>query len=313
MAVKSVKERFQARRSGRRDGKSTHTLEWLVTCDDVADGTAAAIDAVPATDYKVIPAGSGELCKLSALDGEPHQSSDTHFLVRAEYSGTGLTGVLADPLKRPAEISYQYQDQTEDYFTDCTPASGHLPEGRRVCTSAGELFAQNLTRETADLSMTITVNQETFSPVEMDRLKHTLNRDAVTLDGTEYAPGTLKLSAPSATKTTEKVEVEGYLRKYTYYKTTYTLKARADGWDDTVLDVGTSELVVASGAGPSGTNVYRLLPITDSAGLPVTDPWPLDGHGRKKPRKDDPPATLTFKPYRRADWSGLKFTDPAVW
>ncbi|HEV7299620.1 MAG TPA: hypothetical protein VGN72_09670 [Tepidisphaeraceae bacterium] len=45
MPVTDVAERFDRRRSSIKDGKVSHTRTWLVTCDAITDGTAAALTA----------------------------------------------------------------------------------------------------------------------------------------------------------------------------------------------------------------------------------------------------------------------------
>ena len=45
MAVKSVKERTERRRSSYRDGKTVHTRVFLVECTASSDGTAVALTA----------------------------------------------------------------------------------------------------------------------------------------------------------------------------------------------------------------------------------------------------------------------------
>jgi hypothetical protein len=144
----------------------------------------------------------------------------------------------------------------------------------------------------------------TFDPVANDNYKNTVNDGAVVIDGVTYAAGTCKLSPITATKQTEKINVNGTQVTVVYYRRTMTIKARHEGWDHLVQDVGVNEkTTVTSTNGP----VVQIKPILNSIGVQVKKPWPLDGNGKAKPNVTDTPETLTFKPYTRMSWSGLTF------
>lgn len=300
MAVISFKERHQGRRSSYRDGKLTHVREWLAITDDPTDGTAAAIGAAPSPGTGHPKDGAA---KLNELDAAPHDNSDRHFLVTGSYISTGLVGTPANPLDRMPDISYGYQDATEPYFLDKSDPP------KPAANSAGDPFEQYLERETGELSIAITINEAEFDPIAMDELKHTTNASAVKIDGRTYAAGTLKLTPQGARKVRERIEQDGAVADFTYYAVSYLLKARKAGWKDKPLDIGTNELV--PDADP--LKPKRLRPILDGASLPVKKGWPLDGEGRKKPHRTDKPAELELRPYAEANWSSLKFTNPAVW
>ena len=300
MAVISVKERHQDRRSSYRDGKLTHQRSWLVVCDSPTDGTAVAIGAVPSPgtihpqDYSA---------RLTGIDADPHGDSDRHFLVKGEYTGTGQIGLPPNPLDRPPEISFSYTDATEAYFTDYS-----TPDPKRTVNSAGDPFETYLERETGELVINITTNEETFNVVDMDELKHTTNETPVVIDGVTFAEGTLKLSPPSAQRIIENVEGEGgTVQRFVFYRVSWQLKARKAGWKDKVLDVGTNELIPDVDI----TRPPKLKPIVDGASLPVKRPWPLEA-GRKKPSPTDKPAELEFVPYKPASWT-WRWTTAQAW
>jgi len=121
----------------------------------------------------------------------------------------------------------KYQDEvgTEAYFTDYS-----TPDPKRVTNSAGDPFETFQERETGDTILTIVVNEATFSPIVTDQYKFTTNQQIVTIDGTSYAPGTLRLTLPTAQKVTEQVEgTGGTSESFTYYKVTYTVPRRGLG------------------------------------------------------------------------------------
>src|SRR5436305_1260089 len=107
MAIKSVKERHQQRRTSYRDGKITHIREWLVECDDKNDGTAVAVTGVPSpgTSHP-----KDEKAKLSAMEAQPLEQSELIFVVQTEYTGIGFGAEVVSPLDRKPDVSYSYTD-----------------------------------------------------------------------------------------------------------------------------------------------------------------------------------------------------------
>jgi hypothetical protein len=306
MAVVSVRERFQSRRASYRDGVLTHVREWLVRCSDPTDGPAVALTADDGS-RRVPPPFTGHPrdpgAKLTSLEASPHENSDVLFLVSGEYTTTRL-GLPPNPLDHPPEVSYSFTDGTEAYFIDHS-----TPDPKRVTTSAGDPFETYLERETGELVINITTNEDSFNVVDMDELKHSTNNGPIIIDGVTFAEGTLKLSPPSAQKVIETVEGEGgAVQRFVYYRVSWQLKARKACWNDKVLDAGTNELV------PDGdiTKPPKLKPIVDGASLPVKRPWPLDGSGRKRSSPTDKPAELEFVPYKPGSWS-WRWTTAHAW
>jgi hypothetical protein len=295
MAVISVKEKFENRRSGKKPGEITHTRVFLVQCDERVDGTAVAISGNDGTT--AIPSLGDDhpkhtTAKVISIDGEPYNQHDLLFMVTVEYSTAQDKQAQAEnPLLRPAEIVWGSTESTETFFRDAN--------GNAVANSAGEPFQTLLDRETSELTISITRNEETHNAWFAESYSHTINSNIVTIDGTSFAPGVLKLSPITATKTTE--------NGYTFYRVSYSIKVRRDGWKITVLDTGFNELIDPN---PDDEDVAKVLrPIVDgTTGMPIKNPWPLDGHGRKKPNPDDPPAQGQVQPYTEKDWSALDFT-----
>lgn len=308
----SIKELHQKRRSSLKDGKASHTRAFLVVTDDIADGTAVALGATITDESEAIlaavptigqPHDKDTSAKATGIEASPVNDSGVHFEVTVEYAGTGVLGMPANPLDRPAEISYGFQDATESYFIDRSDPP------KPVANSAGDPFDSFLERETGWLVLTINTNEPTHNPVVADAFSHTTNREAVTIDGITYAAGTLKLSPITAQKVKERIEEEGVVMEVQYYKRTYVLKARKDGWKEKPLDLGLNELI----ADPDPTKPGKLKPIVDSVNAPIRRPWPLNGAGRKKPKGTETAATLEFLPYAEASWSTLAFTWSAMW
>lgn len=307
MAVKSVKQRHERRRSTFRDGKLVHTLVFMVTCDAIGDGPATAITAsgVPGPGSYLV--GVLPKAKLSGKDCDPVQGSGMHFDVVCEFTQVDDPEKPDNPLEAPPEFSWTYAETTEPYFIDETPDDVSTPDGkhgpRPVVNTAGDAFENFMDRESGVLTITMTRNEATYDPSVLDAYKDTVNKNAVTLDATTYAAGTLKLSPITATKQYATLHDETHDgTKIIYYKRVYVFKARHEGWRDHPLDIGFNELV----PDPSDPNKPgKVLPIVDSAGLVIKKPWPLDGHGRKKPKATDKPEVLEFRPYKEMDWTPI--------
>jgi hypothetical protein len=300
MAVIEVKELHQRRRSSVKDGQVTHTRAFLVTTDNIEDGTVVAISAVGVPRYGE-PHPVDAACKVSSVDADPVKDSGVHFEVVVEYVSGQLVGTVGNPLDRPPEISWGGSEATAPYFLDCSA------EPKPVVNSAGEPFDNYLEREVGEMVITVTCNEATHDAADADTYSHTINSHPLKLDTTTFAAGTLKLSPIQATKVKERVEEDGSVMNVTYYRRTYTIKARHEGWNDKPIDVGLNERTGDLAKG------FKLKPILDQTNQPVKRPWPLDGLGKRKPNPTDKAGVLEFKPYKQVAWTGLKFANPAIW
>lgn len=301
MAVLSVKELHQRRRSSIKNGKRTHVRVFLVTCDDIHDGTAVALVADDGTNrvpfygeaYPGIPS-----CVCGSIDADPVQNSGVHFEVTCEYTDGDLEAIAEHPLDRPADISWGATEGTEPYFYD------HSNPPKPSATSSGESFEQLLERECGEMCIQYINNIPDFDANEADTYKHTTNAETIYIDGTGYAPGTLKLSPIQCQKMSEVWQGS----EVTYYRRTCSIKTRRAGWKDKPLDLSLSEAIeqteVINGV---QTLVKKLKPILDKSGTPVRKPYPLDGAGRAKPSATDPPVELERKPYEQKSWIALGF------
>lgn len=302
MAVISVKELFQKRRSSVKDGKTSHTRAWSVVCDDIADGTAVALRAegIP-EDGDPFPGDAA--CTVSSLAADPISNSDRHFEVTAEYTEDDETfGIPANPVDRIAEVSWDSAEATNAYFLDRSEPP------KPVVNSAGDPFANDLTREEGEPVITIVVNEAEHDALAADEFSHTINLEAVKIETTTFAPGTLKLSPIKAQKVKERIEDNGVYEDVTYYKRTYLLKARKGGWLDKPLDVGFNEKIGDLSIG------FKLRPILDATNNPIRTAQPLNGSGRLATiATPNQPVQLEFKPYKQVAWTSLKPFTPGYW
>lgn len=322
MAIKSINEQHQARRSSYSDGKIKHSRAWLVECDDPRDGPSKALLAAmpwtpPAasgptyttlTDEEFLtavtnpmlasPSGSayftGSLnCRVSSLEVEPVKDSDVVFVVVGNYESVDDEAAAIPPLDRPPTFAYSANEYTEPYFLDeSTPK-------RPMANSAGDPFESSSEREQATLVITMNRNEATFSPVEAVEIANTTNAEPILLDGVTYGKDCLKIAMPTAQKQLE--YVSGI--PYSYYAVTRVFKARRETHVDRLLDVGYNELALVPG--PSGSPVIDRVPIVDPAGAKISRPWPLDGKGYAIPSPSGSPAVLERRPYRSVSWTSM--------
>jgi len=262
-------------------------------------------DGVPRENVDTWPGNS--LLRCVGVEAEPVSGSALHFEVTAEYETTSTEEQAEDPLSRPAKVTYSFQESTEAYFYDHSPAPEDWNvqkdgpwKGKPVVNSAHDAFEDTFEREAHQLIVTVVRNEASYHPVVADAYSNSVNAESIVIDGIEYPAGTLKLSPICSSKQTEKVSSG---MTVTFFETTYQFKCRADGWRDRPLDCGYNEYV--ANTDPAKPGKLRLIVGADS--VPVKRPWPLDGKGRKKPKASDIPAVLEFRPYREISWAPLLF------
>lgn len=306
MSVISVNEKADRRRSSNSGGVTTHTRAFLVVCSDKRDGTAVALTADDGTNR--IPRAGDQYrgTTVKSISADPVANSNVHFEVEVESNDANDDNRELHPLDRPAEISWGSSEGTEDYFTDV----GDDDEAAKpVVNSASDSFEQFSARERGEMSISITRNEADHDANQADLFSHTMNQDYVTIGTTTFAPKTLKLSPITAAKVTE--SWQGL--EISYFKRTYLLKCKRDGWEEKIIDVGVNEAyTVTEPTGPNGQSriVKKKRPIVDAVGAPVKKPVALDGQGKVKvlTPEDDQPVSLTFRPYGRKSWHPLNLT-----
>lgn len=238
---------------------------FLVTCNSPHDGTAAALTAsvtVNGIEHRVPRAGDDYLgTTVNSIEADPKDNSDRHFEVTVESSDADESETFAvHPLDRPPEVTWT-TETTEPCFIDVDDE-----KPKPVTNSAGDPFDQFLERECGEMVITVAMNVDYHDAADADLYSHRVNREHVTVDGTTYAPGTLKLSPIQATRVIEIWQGQELL----FYRRVLQFKARRQGWDDQPIDLGVNELVqVTEKVNGVDRTVKKRKPIMDSAGLPV--------------------------------------------
>lgn len=297
MAVIDVRERHDERRAEiGSDGKVKYHRALLVRTTDIHDGPAVALGASGVPRWRDQYSDDNDaladqiVCEPWSEGGS---ATGKHWKIDIDYTYLDDTTLSTHPLARPPEFSYSATNYSEPVFLD------ESSPRRPYVNSCGDPLETVTERNREEQVVSMVRNEETFSPIDSDHYANTSNDAIVTLDGTSYAPDTLLLGMPTATK--ERELFAG--TEVTYYKVTRQFHTRREGWKDQILDIGYNELVQVPG--PSGTLVYDRSPITDATGLRTTRPWPLDGHGHALPEPSGRPATLERRPYRSISWTSL--------
>ena len=221
------------------------------------------------------------------------ESNRKHYLVQVDYDSVWLVAP-ANPLTKPANITWDYSEGTETYFKDHGSQYGgnDLP----VTNSAGELFDKLPEREMGTWAATWVKNvASTFSVASEIASMQVVNNAAFTFDGNSIAQYAAKISGGGLTP----IQTENNVN---FRTVTYKLKFKSGGWIDKIEDRGLNELKAG--------DITQLVNIFKSS-LPAqkTDKsWPLNGAGHKKTNATDIGSEIDFYPYVAMSFAGFGFT-----
>lgn len=139
MSVVSVKPIHPRRRASYRDGKYSFYLMFLVQCNAIEDGPAAAIcaDGIPPRGSAFVNV-DGTVAYLSGIDVDPRGDADRIFEVQVSFE-QDPTQEDDNPLHQPPGFSWTYQEATEPYFID-ESTNGMDGGGVPTVNSAGVRF-----------------------------------------------------------------------------------------------------------------------------------------------------------------------------
>lgn len=205
------------------------------------------------------------------------------FTVELTYSNKGGEQPDVNPLSRPAEVSWDFDDGTEPYFLD------RSEEPKPVVNSVKERFAELLERDTGSLVATITKNipANAYSPSDAIAMKNAVNEGGISVDGISIDAGQAKCKGWTAGPRLFENGVA--------YRVSKVVLQFRESWDHVVEDRGFNEKDGSTG------KVKQIV-----KGTPPTKPetpWPLDGAGVAKANIADAPAQLTFQPYFKRAFS----------
>ncbi len=266
------------------------------------------VDEATATVYLFSPGPAPELvigmdhpvntaAKLRTVDLQDEAADGRQWEVTLKYETlTGGGSLSPDPLSRAPEVEWDQSSEEIPLFKDFSSTPLEFKN------SAGFPFESVPTRERALATLSYTRNESVshFAGTVLPLLvyDYVVNSATFTIDGISIPALYARLKIRASKQT------EGAV---TYYRVTYTFEFRpgqpgysTDGWRERYLDLGYHEVPI-SGLKP--------VTIKDGEGKEISEPYPLDGAGHKKPSQTDPPAVLgPFKLYREVSFSPLSFT-----
>lgn len=279
----------------------------LETSERVTEADAYAWITDPAPGYGQMVIGSaypdigGDGTVLTSIEVEDEAADGKSWKVTAEWSSPTSGGLSANPLDRPAEITWSSETETQDIFRD------YSSPPKEIVNTAGFPFDTLPQREVAYTQVQCTRN-ETVSffrstvLVLMGYYGFVVNSDAFTIDGVSIPMLKARLHVRSAERITEGL--------VTYYRVSYVIQIRdgqagyeSDGWRERYLSRGHYCLGDASGPFPDPPH-----PARDADGQIIEEAVPLDADGFYLGDPLGTPAVVgPFRLYREVSFAALGF------
>jgi len=196
----------------------------------------------------------------------------TGNMIRREYPD--------DPLSEEPEIAWDFATSHEMMYTDANDTL--------LCNSAGDMIDPPIVGEFNDLILRVVRNEASFNPVTAYQYKGSVNSDLFY----GIAAGQCRLTTFSGQQMVTP--------SLTYWKVTYEVQFRFDGWKLLVPDMG-----LRAKRYNTTTQTYEVINIPDPAtGNPIVSPWYLNGNGFVG-SVGDPVVTLEFNLYRSMPFGPL--------
>lgn len=289
MAVVSVTRKFSGRRSRYDEGGGETIVEpWSVLLDGSDEQSLAAriarrADGIPRVGQQ---AEFDPFMRAKSVEAVPVGGSPVLWDVLVTWGPpkgfSGSSSESEEPLISPFDERPQIQWGTERTEEPIDQDAN----GNPLVNVVGESFDPPISRNFSDEVLSVTKNQAAFSSTQAVQFVDTVNAD--TFMG--HAAGTGYMDEISAVE----IEEGGFI----YYRVTYKMRFRKDGWRKRVLHRGFREWVESTPDGP----VYKNF--TDEDGNPVAEPLLLDETGGALP-KYQPAQWLEFEVYSSSTWGDL--------
>lgn len=337
MAIRDVTELWSGRTGVIGDDYNRqYARVFQVRTTDEKDGpiTAGFAPGIPRMWDAYTNAGGTEvdlLSRVRRIDPDQDDADPKLWIVRVEYepitsevpSGAGSSGSSggtggggSDPAKpggggaadrpelQPPKIRWTSADHTkvmrkgydnEGRFTATVEAKRKVP----VVNSAGQPFDPIPEYEDGYPILEISRIEASFDPLKARDYRYAVNDEPFLFAPPEHAQ-TLPIEA-------EQVWIGGF----PYWQVGYRIRFNDESWQTEILDAG---YMRADAAEPDDVTKVTAILDPDSRS-PVSEPWPLDGHGMPLDRaaiakalRDDPEAALVylkFYPYQRRSFAPL--------
>lgn len=280
-------ERADERKGTTTVNDITYVRSWKVHADSPSDdaATIAADAGMPVDIGDVHPTDVNAYC--TNVDITITDSSLDLWLITASYSDQKQQ---LPPLSRPPLWKFSTNKQTRIVAFD--------KDGNPAWNSAGMPFTPGLEADESHTILSCEVNKD---PGSFNMITHIQDyQDKVNnADWTITGVGTVSAHCAKISS------IEGEQKEQygtTYLAIRYVIELNADGWNPfgseplsgtKVLDAGTAELI-------SG----NLKAILDEHGVPISQPYPLNGAGLKLP-VGDPAVYLQFRMYDETSFASI--------
>jgi len=284
MGVVDIKEGFTGSGGGRsKDGRSavrvfTVQLGAATTDESVYLEASAGGIAIPRH-------GQGHpndsWLRVDSVEGRARGLLLFDVSVRYARRQRGTDPEAQTPFDEPPEVEWSWDVSTEAIDIDAQ-------DGEPILNTAGEPFDPPITREVADLVLTITRAEPTYDPNKAMKFKNVLNKTAFL--GIEA--GKARCFPISARKVYEGPND-------IFWRVTYRFGFRSDTWNQRVLCQGFRQ---KTGTNAAGEATYEQ--ILDDVGNPLSEPVNLGITGQVLAANQSP-LWLSFAKYPREDFSEL--------
>ncbi len=260
------------RKFGGAPSENDAVTYWTVLCNDFNDDDSIAYNAAGLPEIGDLhPQGGGKYAIAKRID----ERMGLLFRIRIEYAGQ------ASPLIQPYERSWACEKVVEKLWTDAS--------GNALLNPLGERY-EDVSREFTDVVYTVTRNEASFPQALIATHVDHVNSDAVTFGTQVHAVGTCLMHEISGQKD----------QTGNYYRVTYRIRIRSDGWKKRILCEG---YVYWNGAyNPDGSKFT--ITADDSATSKTGGTVLLTATGLKLPN-GAAPVWLLFTVYPSANFSNL--------
>jgi hypothetical protein len=265
MSIVDVRETFAGREGGVNEkGERTYTRVFRVQTDSAYDGPLFVRLASGVPRIGDVYATSTELdtgATVRTVDPQQDDDNPRLWIITVAYdSAVDQEQRDENPLARPAEIAWDFQQYTRAVWKDA--------DGKAILNSAGDYFDPPIEVDDSRPVLTITRNEAAFNPALAIDYQDAVNTDPFF----GFAARQVKVAKISSQRAFE--------NNVSYWRTSYEFHMRRDGWKVAVLDQGRRQK--GQGGDAQGqTDPNKVYQILDGSGQPISDPVPLDGAGRR--------------------------------
>lgn len=227
-------------------------------------GTDSPFTALAQPEIPVLndPHPSDSNLRVSRV-GQPQRIGPQYFRVEAEYrQGTQIgVGNDVDPISRLPVYQWNIGLATERFDRDV--------DGNPIVNSAGDPFGDGVEATVHSITLDVTRNEASFSPIESLNYTNKVNAGSWTVAGVAVGEGQAKCLGIAP--------VNGYTLADNYVSIRYSFEFREDGFLKRILDEGIHGLAELE----AGTGIKKVSILVEGPDgqIPAPSPQLLNGKG----------------------------------